>query len=136
MIAITAEIAQKPIDVQVVIRQPSEGHTYFFKRVLFESAFGKKYHAGFRGLTIILGGRTVARAEVFSKEPLRYVIFSIDGYFMFWDSEPPFEWTMQGWFYPINGRHIMNVYAYTISGKMAYDEMDVFMLSIATSYKN
>lgn len=136
MIAITAEIALKPIDVQVVIRQPYEGHTYFFKRVLFESAFGKKYHAGFRGLTIILGGRTVARAEVFSKEPIRYVIFSIDGYFMFWDSEPPFEWTMQGWFYPINGRHIMNVYAYTISGKMAYDEMDVFMLSIATSYKN
>lgn len=136
MVAITAEIAQKPIDVQVLIRQPYEGKTYLFKQVIADSSFGKRYFAGLRGLTIILGGRTIASAQVFSKEPIQYVIFSIDGYFMFWDSEPPYEWTMQGWFYPINGRHIMNVYAYTTSGKMAYDEMDVFMLSYATSYKS
>ncbi|PNX53478.1 MAG: hypothetical protein BV458_04200 [Thermoplasmata archaeon M9B2D] len=136
MLAITAEIALKPIDLQVIIRRPYEGHTYFFNRVLFESSFGKRYFAGLRGLTIILGGRTVASVEVFSEEPIKYVVFCIDGYFMVWDSEPPYEWRMQGWFYPINGRHIFNVYAYTLSGKMAYDEMDIFMLSYATSYKS
>ncbi len=136
MLAITVEIVQKPIDIQVIIQQPYEGYTYLFKRVLFESSFGKKYFAGLRGLTIILGGRTVASVEVFSEESIKYVIFCIDGYFMVWDSEPPYEWTIKGWFYPINGRHIFNVYAYTTSGKMAYDEMDIFMLSYATSYKS
>ena len=136
MIAITAEIAQKPLDIQVFLRRPYEGHTYLFKRVLFESSFGKKYFAGLRGLTFIFGGKTLSSVEVFSDEPIRYVVFSIDGYFIFWDSEPPYEWTVQGWFYPINGRHILNVYAYTVSGKMAYDEMDIFMISLATSYKS
>lgn len=135
MLAITAEIAQKPIDVQVVIRQPNEGYTYFFKNPLFESSFGKYYFQGSRGLTIILGGKTIASAEVFSKEPIQSVIFAIDGYFMFWDTKPPYEWTIQGWFWPINGRHIFEVYAYTTSGKIASDEMDIFMLSLATSYK-
>ncbi len=135
MLALTAEIAQKPIDVQVVLRQPNEGYTYFLKNTLFESSFGKHYFNGWRGLTIIFGGKTIARAEVFSNEPIQYVIFSIDGYFMFWDTEPPYEWTIQGWFWPINGRHIFDVYAHTASGKIASDEMDILMLSIATSYK-
>jgi hypothetical protein len=135
MLAITAEIAQKPIDVQVVLRRPYEGYTYFFKHPLLESSFGKKWFGGLRGLTIILGGKTLASAEVFSNEQIQYVIFCIDGYFMFWDSQPPYEWTIQGWFYPINGRHTLEVYAYTTSGKIASDEMDIFILSLAISYK-
>ena len=87
-------------------------------------------------MTFIFGGKALSSVEVFSDEPIQYVVFSIDGYFMFWDSEPPYEWTVQGWFYPLNGRHIINVYAYTVSGKMAYDEMDIFMVSFATSYKS
>jgi hypothetical protein len=135
MLAITAEIAQKPIDVQVILHRPYEGYTYFFKYPLLESSFGKKWFGGLRGLTIILGGKTVASAEVFSNEPIQYVIFCIDGYFMFWDSQPPYEWTIQGWFYPINGRHTLEVYAYTTSGKIASDEMDIFILEFSTSYK-
>jgi len=135
MLAITAEIAQKPIDVQVVLNQPYEGYTYFFKHPLLESSFGKKWFGGLRGLTIILGGKTVASAEVFTNEPIQYVVFCIDGYFMFWDSQPPYEWTIKGWFYPINGKHVLEVYAYTTSGKIAYDEMDIFILSLSTSYK-
>lgn len=134
MLAITAECAHKPIDVQVVLRQPYEGYMYLFKRPVLESSFGKKWSTGLRGLTIILGGRTLAVAEVFSAEPVRYVIFCIDGYFMTWDSEPPYEWTVQGWFYPIIGKHILDVYAYTTTGKMASDEMDIFILSLSISY--
>jgi hypothetical protein len=135
MCAITAEFAQRPIDVQVVLKRPYEGYTYFFKRPAFESSFGKKWFGGLRGLTIILGGKTIASVDVFSHEPIRYVIFCIDGYFMVWDSEPPYEWTIQGWFYPINGKHILDVYAYTTSGKIASDQMDIFILSLSISYK-
>jgi hypothetical protein len=134
MLAITAEFAQKPIDVQVVLRQPYEGYTYLFKRPILESSFGKKWYGGLRGLTIILGGKTVAIAQVFSAEPIQYVIFCIDGYFMVWDSEPPYEWTVQGWFYPLIGKHVFDVYAYTTSGKIASDQMDIFILSLSTSY--
>jgi hypothetical protein len=135
MLAITAEFAQKPIDVQVVLHRPYEGYTYFFKRPVFESSFGKKYFGGLRGATFILGGRTVASAEVFSHEPIQYVVFCIDGYFMFWDSEPPYEWTIQGWFTPILGKHILDVYAYTTAGKRASDQMDITIWELATSYK-
>jgi len=133
MLAITAEIAQKPIDIQVVLNRPYEGYTYFFKHPLLESSFGKEWFGGLRGLTIILGGKTVASAEVFSSEQINYVVFCIDGYFMFWDSEPPYDWTIQGWFTSINGRHTIEVYAYTTSGKIASDEMDIFILSLATA---
>jgi hypothetical protein len=133
MLAITAEIAQKPIDIQVVLNRPNEGCTYFFENPVLESSFGKHYFWGLRGLTIILGGKTVASAEVFSNEPIQYVIFCIDGYFMFWDTQPPYEWTIQGWFFPIIGKHIFEVCAYTTSGKIASDEMDIFMLSLTTS---
>ncbi len=135
MLAITAEIAQKPIDIQVVLHQPYEGYTYFFKNPLFESSFGKQYFSGLRGLTILLGGKTIASAEVFSNEPIQYVIFCIDGYFIFWDTQPPYEWTIQGWFYSIIGKHVLEVYAYTTSGKIASDEMDLFILSLTTPYR-
>lgn len=135
MLAITAEIAQKSIDVQVVLRRPYEGYTYLFENPILESSFGKVPFWGIRGSTIILGGKTIANAEVFSYEPIQYVIFCIDGYFMFWDTQPPYEWTIQGWFFPIIGKHILQVYAYTTSGKIASDEMDIYMLSLATSYK-
>jgi hypothetical protein len=135
MLAITAEFAQKPLDIQVVLRRPYEGYTYLFKRPLFESSFGKKYFSGLRGSTFIFGGRTVASAEVFSQEPVQYVVFCIDGYFMFWDSEPPYEWTIQGWFTPIIGHHTLDVYAYTTTGKTASDQMDITIFELATSYK-
>jgi len=135
MLAITAEFAQKPMDVQIFLHRPYEGYTYFFKRPLFESSFGKKYFGGLRGSTFIVGGRAVASADVFSNDPIQYVVFCIDGYFMFWDSEPPFEWTIQGWFTPIIGKHILDVYVYTTTGKAASDEMDITIFELATTYK-
>ncbi|MBN1861776.1 MAG: M28 family peptidase [Candidatus Thermoplasmatota archaeon] len=132
MCAITAEFVQKPIDVQIRLQRPYEGFTYFFKRPFHESSFAKKWFTGLRGTTIILGGKTVATAEVFSDEPVQYVVFCIDGYFMVWDSEPPYEWTIKGRYLPLNGRYILNVYAYTTSGVRAYDEMDIMIVSLAT----
>jgi hypothetical protein len=135
LLAITAEFAQKPMDVQIFLHRPYEGYTYFFKRPLFESSFAKKYFSGLRGSTFIVGGRAVASADVFSNDPIQYVVFCIDGYFMFWDSEPPYEWTIQGWFTPIIGKHILDVYMYTTTGKAASDEMDITIFELATTYK-
>lgn len=135
MLAITAEIAQKPIDVQVVLRRPYEGYLYFFARPVLQTSFGKEYFNGLRGRTIIIGARTMASAEVFSTEPIQYVVFCVDGQFMVWDSQPPYEWQIKGWFYPLVGRHTIEVYAYTMSGKMASDEMDIFIISLSTTYK-
>jgi hypothetical protein len=135
MLAITAEIAQKPIDVQVVLQRPYEGYTYLFNHPVFESSFGRRWFGGLRGSTFILGGKTMASAEVFSSEPIKYVIFCVDGNFMVWDSQPPYEWRMQGMYYPLIGKHTMKVYAYTTSGKVASDEMDIFILSLSTAYK-
>ncbi|MCU0850852.1 MAG: M28 family metallopeptidase [Candidatus Thermoplasmatota archaeon] len=135
MLAMTVEFAQKPIDVQVALQRPYEGYTYFFKRPVFESSFGKKYFGGLRGSTFIVGGRAQATAVVYSKEPIQYVVFCIDGYFMFWDSEPPYEWSIQGWMTPIIGRHILDVYVFTTTGKVASDQMDITIFEIATTYK-
>ena len=135
MLAITAEIAQQPIDVQVILHRPLEGYMYLLNHPILQTSFGKQWFTGLRGITMILGGKTMASAEVISKEPLRYVIFCIDGDFMLWDSQPPYEWEIQGMYYPVVGKHTIEVYAYTTLGKVASDEMDIFILSFSTSYK-
>jgi len=135
MCAITAEIAQRPLDVQVLIRRPFEGYTYLFNHPVLQTSFEKQWYNGLRGLTIILGGKTIMSAEVLSTEPIRYVIFCIDGKFMVWDSQSPYEWRIQGTYLPLEGRHTIEVYAYSTTGKVASDEMDIFIVSLSRAYK-
>jgi hypothetical protein len=135
MLAITAEIAQRPIDVQVVLRRPYEGYLYLFKRPARKTSFGKQWFDGLRGKTFIIGGKTMAAADVFSSEPISLVVFCVDGQFLVWDSQPPYEWQIQGWFYPLIGSHTIEVYAYTASGKVASDQMDIFIVSLSTTWK-
>jgi hypothetical protein len=135
MCAVTAEFARQPLDVQVLLREPLEGYTYLFKHPILRTSFAKGWYNGLRGITIIFGGRTMARAEVITTEPIKYVIFCFDGEFMVWDSQPPYEWRIQGWFLPVSGKHTIEVYAYTTTGKVASDEMDIFILSFSRSYQ-
>jgi len=127
MLAITAEFAQRPIPVQVILKSPYEGYLYLFSKPRVPTPFPKQWFSGLRGITIILGRGATASAMVLSKEPIKYVVFCIDGYFISWVSEPPYEWKIQGWFTPLIGRHILNVFAYTTSGHVAYDEMDIII---------
>lgn len=131
MVAVTAEFALKPIPVQVILRSPYEGYLYIFSRPVRPTPFVKQWFTGLRGATILLGRGAVASATVLTKEPIRYVIFCIDGYFVFWDSEPPYEWNIEGLYTPAFGKHTLNVFAYTMSGKIATDEMDIFIYSAA-----
>jgi hypothetical protein len=86
-----------------------------------------------RGITIILG-RAITSADVISNEEIEYVIFCIDNNFMYWDSESPYEWKIQGKHCAPIGRHKLKVYAYTTSGKVSTDEMDIIIFTLSCQY--
>jgi hypothetical protein len=133
LLAILAEMANRPIDIQVIIKTPHEGRGYFFNRSIIPLDLGRSFFRGFRGITLIFG-RAVASCEVISKEEVKFVIFCIDDNFLTWDSTPPYEWKIQGKHIPVIGRHKLKVYAYTYSGKRAYDEMDIIVFSLSFQY--
>jgi len=76
----------------------------------------------------------MASAEVICDENVRYVIFSINDVFTYWDDEPPYEWKIQGKFYPLIGRHNLKVFAISESGEMDTDEMEIIFLTLSYQY--
>ncbi|MEM4257774.1 MAG: M28 family metallopeptidase [Candidatus Thermoplasmatota archaeon] len=133
MLAVLAEFAIKPLPVQVIIKTPLEGYGYFFDRPTIKLDLGKQWYKGLRGITIAIG-RPVVRVDVLSSEPIKYVVFCVDGNFMYWDSQAPFEWKLGGLHYPLVGRHTLQVYAYTTEGNSAVDEMQIIILTFSCQY--
>ena len=133
MLAILTELAIKPIKIQVILRNPLEGMGYFQDKPFIKLPFAKYYFQKLRGITVAIG-RPIAKAEVICKEKVRYVIFSIDDMFSFWDDSPPYEWKIQGKFYPLIGRHTLKVNAYSESGEMHADQMDIIFLTLSYQY--
>ncbi|MCK4996377.1 MAG: Zn-dependent exopeptidase M28, partial [Thermoplasmatales archaeon] len=134
LLSVLAEFAIKPLDIQVILKTPLEGYLYFFNRPLMPSPGGDRWMKGRRGMTYIFG-RANTSAEVISKEEIERVIFCIDDNFMLVDTKPPYEWKMQGTFKPLFGRYNLKVYAYTKSGKMATDEMDIVIFTNTYQHK-
>lgn len=128
MLAVLAEIANKPIELQVVLKKPHEGTIYLFNRSIPVS-FAKYFFTRLRGTTIIFG-KTTAIAEVKSNEEIKFVVFCLDNNFVYWDSDPPYEWDFSSRFYLLFGRYTLRVYAYTMSGNYATDEMDITIFSL------
>ena len=133
LLAVMAEIARKPIDAQILLTSPYEGYGYFFNYPLFPLDFGRQWYKGLRGATIVIG-RPLATATVYTNEDVEYVVFCIDGNFMFFDSEPPYEWKIQGKHYPPIGKITLQVYVYTTSGKVATDEMNMQLYTLSCQY--
>ena len=134
LLAVMAELAFKPIDVQVIIKTPYEGHVYLFgNSILFPLDLGKNWYNGLRGMTFIFG-RVFTSAVVRSNEEIEYVIFCIDNNFIYWDSTPPYQWKIQGKHYPPIGRHEIKVFALTNSGKIATDEMEIIIFTLSCQY--
>ena len=133
LLAVLAEMANRPIDIQVVIRTPYEGRGYIFNRSIFSLDLGRFNFWGLRGSTLLFG-RANASCEVITEEEVKFVIFCIDGNFIKWDNEPPYEWKIQGKYLPLIGRHKLKVYAYTVSGKRATDEMDIIAFTLSYQY--
>lgn len=133
MLAILTELAIKPIKIQVILRQPLEGIGYFQDKPIIELPFAKYYFDRLRGITVVIG-RSIAKADVICKEKIKYVIFTIDDMFIFWDEKPPYEWRIQGKFYPLIGRHTLKVYAYSETNEMHMDQMDIIFLTFSYQY--
>jgi len=135
LLAIVAEFALKPIDVQVVLKTPYEGRGYFFNRPIFSLDCGKGWYKYLRGITVIFG-RAYTTAEVFSKEEIEYVVFCLDGNFLAFDSEPPYEWKIQGKHFPLIGKFNLKAYVFTESKKIATDEMNIIIFTTSCQYGN
>ena len=128
MLAILTELAIKPINIQVILKSPLEAKLYFQNYPIINTPFVKYYFQRLRGITIAIG-RPIATAEIICKENVKYVIFAIDDMFIFWDDSPPYEWKIQGKYYPLIGRHTLKVYAYSETNEYDIDQMDIIFFT-------
>ena len=131
--AISVEIANTPIYIQLRIVTPYEGYFYIKDTaVLCLPGFNIPY-TGLRGMTYILGS-AVIRVNITTDLDIKSVFFCVDGVSEFYAecTQPPYEWEIQQttWLhYPLIGKHVIGAYVWTEDGKVAYDEMDIFILS-------
>ncbi|MGF3553671.1 MAG: M28 family metallopeptidase [Thermoplasmatota archaeon] len=133
MLAILAELAIKPINIQIILRAPLEAKFYFQNYPLFNLPFTEFYFQRLRAITIAVG-RPIALAETICKENVKYVVFTIDDMFTFWDNFPPYEWKIQGKYYPLFGRHTLKVYAYSETNEFDTDQMDVIFFTFSNHF--
>ena len=133
MLAIATELAVKPINIQVIITSPLEGMGYINNKPVIELGFPDNFFQRLRGITIAFG-RPMSTVEVISNENVKYVVFSINDAFTLWDSEPPYEWEIQGKYYPLIGRHKLKVFAYSESGEYDTDEMEIIFFTPSYQY--
>jgi hypothetical protein len=133
LMAVVAELAIKPLEVQVVLTAPYEGYGYIMDRPVFKLDLPKRWYQGLRGMTLIVG-RAVARVNIYTKHDIENVVYCIDGNFIQWISKPPFDWRIEGKHYPPIGRHILSVYVYTKNGYVAYDEMEMNIYTLKCQY--
>ena len=131
--AVVAELAIKPIEVQVMFTGPFEGYGYIMDRPIFHLDLPKKWYTGLRGMTLILG-QAYARINIMSEHEIENVVFCIDGNFIQWDSTPPYDWRIEGKHTPPIGKHILSVYVYTKNGYVAYDEMELYIFTLKCQY--
>lgn len=119
--AVLSELANKPIENYISIKEPKEGYFYLMGRAIFP-VISKTWYLGLRGMTIVVGGISVV-AEVDGE--VEKVIFAIDDRMRKWDYSPPYEWKINSM---MIGKHFIKVYAY--GNEIATDEMDLiaFML--------
>jgi len=133
MLAIITELAVKPINIQVIIKSPFEGMGYINNKPVIELSFPDNFFQRLRGITIVIG-RPISTVEVICKDNIKYVVFSINDAFTLWDSEPPYEWKIQGKYYPLIGRHKLKVFAYSETGEYDTDEMEIIFFTTSYQY--
>jgi len=128
MLAILTELSIKKINIQVILRAPLEAKFYIQNYPIFNLHLADFYFQRLRAITVAFG-RPIAVAETICEEKIKYVIFVIDDMFMFWDNSPPYEWRIQGKYYPLVGRHTLKVYAYSETNEYDVDQMDIIFFS-------
>jgi len=135
VLATLYELANEPITLQIRIINPKEGYLHFLNRKPRKLPQFNAFRVKYNGLTFIIG-RTTAKVEVKSSEEIESILFIIDG-----ETIPSSiksnktEWLINGFIRPLFGRHTLGVYVYTSSGKIAYDEMDLYMATLYYNFK-
>ena len=134
ILAIAVELVNTPIDVQIRITTPYEGFFYFMDIPLIHLPGLNIRRTGLRGMTYILG-RPIVRVNITTESEIGSVFFCIDGFSDFYSecTLPPYEWRIQKLIwerFPLTGKHTISVYVWTTDGKVAYDEMDIFILQV------
>jgi hypothetical protein len=126
-LAVIAELGSTPLELQVIITKPDHGYFYFFNLPLFR--LGLKT-IPFIGTPIIVGYPKLY-VDVVPYDDINHVVFCIDGNIEGgkFESAPHYEWRIWNYYYSLFGRHSLEVYAYTASGKVASDEMNIFFIA-------
>lgn len=135
MLALTSRIANKPIDVQIRIIEPKESYIYIKKiPILHLPGIFNHWAIGIRGLTYLLGKTTVKyNITLGQNEEIDVITYLIDGYMWHLTDEKIYEWDIDRApysYFSLNGRHTLSVTVLTKSKKVAYDEMDIFVICI------
>jgi hypothetical protein len=133
LLCVVAEMALKPIEIQVLFTGPFEGRGYIMDQSFINLDLPKKWYNGLRGMTLIIG-RANARIKILSNHEIEHIVYCIDGNFIQWISSPPYDWKIEGKHTPPIGRHILSVYAYTKNGFIGYDEMEIFIFTLKCQY--
>jgi len=128
LVAMFGYIADIDITIQVRIVSPLENYFYISNIPIKLPGFNT-YKTGLRGMTYVLG-RPYVKINISSEEEIDCVWFCIDGMAENFSKGYTDSWRLKRGFYPLRGRHTIGVYVFTTSGKTAYDEMDVFILSM------
>jgi hypothetical protein len=136
ILAITAELAQKPIIVQVQIVTPYEGSFYFLDHAFILPRYNL-WTYGIRGMTYLFGNTTM-RYNITSEDEINAIYLSLDYNVKYYCSYQDFpdelviNKTTIGTFptihLPLTGTHTLGITVTTFSGKTAYDEMDIFAI--------
>jgi len=131
-IAVVVTLAEKPNDLQVHIVKPKEGLVYLGNQPLIDTFGWNLRCLGIRGLTYLIGEITV-EINITNHEEIFYVYFYIDNQITIngIKIEPPYEFTINLFSHKpflSFGKHKLSVIATATSGKIAYDEMDLFFI--------
>ena len=134
LVAVIGEFASTPLELQVIITKPYQGYLYFFNHPLHPLDFWKNHWHGLRGTTFIVG-RAKLGVDVTPFQDVKDVLFCIDGNIIteLWGIAPQshYEWIIHNTYnHPLFGRHTVEVYAYTTSGKVTSDTINIIIFQL------
>ena len=132
ILAITCELANKPINLQVRLTYPYEAYIHILDNPIKKRINLNLDRFKYDGSTLLFGCCT-ARANVTSVDEIEKVIFSIDGDMLDSSKDYPYESPIKGFCVPLFGRHTLGVTAHTKTGLTSYDEMDITIFELRFS---
>ena len=133
VLAVACELAIKPIDVQVRIISPMEGCIYIKDKPIKIGYFNLVF-SRVRAVTYIIG-RTTVKLNITTKEEINSVYFYLDEYVRHACNEEPYKYKIgkgefRGYYhFTMKGYHKLTVRVLTNTGKVATDEMDIYIVT-------